>query len=66
MNGLTINECALIICILGVPDPYFSGGKIYPSPEQCLAYMRGGSYSELFRKDMAPCHHTAVQLSIFM
>ena len=43
MSGLTINECACILCILGTPDPNDRTRRIYPTIEEALTYMSGAS-----------------------
>ena len=43
MSGLTINECACILCILGTPDPNDRTRRIYPTIEESLTYMSGAS-----------------------
>lgn len=42
-RDLTIEECALIWCILGTKNPDHPDGEpIYPSIEESLAYMKNG------------------------
>lgn len=41
MGRLTVNECALILCILGIPDPQDKTRRIYPAVEEALSYMMG-------------------------
>ncbi len=43
MKGLTVNDCALILCIIGTPNK--SGGKLYPTVEESLNYMMGKTNS---------------------
>lgn len=43
MSGLTINECACILCILGTPDPNDRTRRIYPTIEESLSYMSGAA-----------------------
>lgn len=66
MSELTSNECALILCILGVPDPQKKSRRIYPTVEESLSYMSGNIDRIIPRN---PKDHvvvqTAVQLSLF-
>lgn len=41
-NRLTVNEAALLYCILGSPDPKRKGKRIYPSIKESINYMMGG------------------------
>lgn len=41
-NRLTVNEAALIFCILGSPDPKRKGKRIYPPIKESINYMMGG------------------------
>lgn len=41
-RGITENEAALILCVLGVPDPKHKGKKLYPSINEALTYMMTG------------------------
>lgn len=66
MNGLTLNECALILCILGVPDPQKKSRRIYPTVEESLSYMAGNTDRIIPVNPMDHVVvHTAVQLSLF-
>lgn len=42
MKGINENEAALILCVLGVPDPKHKGKKLYPSINESLSYMMTG------------------------
>lgn len=41
-NRLTVNEAALLYCILGSPDPKRKGKRIYPTIKESINYMMGG------------------------
>lgn len=41
-NRLTVNEAALIYCIVGSPDPKRKGKRIYPTIKESINYMMGG------------------------
>lgn len=41
-NRLTVNEAALLFCILGSPDPKHKGKRIYPTIKESINYMMGG------------------------
>lgn len=66
MSGLTINECACILCILGTPDPNDRTRRIYPTIEESLNYMSGAS-NHLIPGIVAkePLSTNAVQLELF-
>lgn len=40
--GLSAQEMALIFCILGAPDPNSKEGRIYPSIDGALSYIKNG------------------------
>lgn len=40
MTGLTLNDAALLYCILGEPDPNDRNARVYPTVDEALAYMR--------------------------
>lgn len=46
MEGLSVNEAALILCILG---SFRNGERYYPSVEESLRYMKTGTWS--FQKE---------------
>ena len=49
MDGLSLNDAALLYCILGEPDPADGESRIYPTVEEALAYMRTGRRPEASR-----------------
>lgn len=53
-NRLTVNEAALLFCILGSPDPEHKGKRIYPTIKESISYMMGGynASPEEERKEM--------------
>lgn len=63
MEGLTVNECALILAILGTT---VKNKTAYPSPEDCLSYMRTGN-RKFLRSENAPrlTEETHMQVSLF-
>lgn len=50
MDGLSLNDAALLYCILGEPDPMGSDLRIYPTVEEALTYMRTGNRPKTGRK----------------
>lgn len=60
MEGLSVNEMALIICILGA---FRDGERFYPTVEESLRYMKTGSWSAK-KEEVATVD--AHQLSFFL
>jgi len=50
MDGLTLNDAALLYCILGEPDPQDRNFRIYPTVEEALTYMRTGNRPKASRE----------------
>ncbi len=59
MEGLSLNECALILCIIGALR---NGERFFPSVEESLHYMRTGSWSS---KEEEETSTNVRQLSFF-
>jgi len=57
---LTVNEAALLYCILGSPDPKNSEKRIYPTIKESINYMMGESLMEEETKEVE-----AKQLTFF-
>ena len=41
-SRLTVNEAALLYCILGSPDPKNKKKRLYPTIKESINYMMGG------------------------
>lgn len=66
MSGLTVNECACILCILGTPDPNDRTRRIYPTIEESLNYMKGvTTYLIPEMVTDKPSNKTCIQLELF-
>lgn len=65
MERLTVNECALILCILGIPDPQDKTRRIYPAVEEALSYMMGVTDKVFPVVNKEPVVRPVVQLELF-
>ena len=65
MDRLTVNECALILCILGIPDPQDKTRRIYPAVEEALSYMLGATDQVFPVVSNEKPVRTVVQLELF-
>lgn len=65
MERLTVNECALILCILGIPDPMDKTRRIYPAVEEALSYMMGVTDQVFPVVNKEPVARPVVQLELF-
>lgn len=65
MERLTVNECALILCILGIPDPMDKTRRIYPAVEEALSYMMGVTDQVFPVVNKEPVVRPVVQLELF-
>ena len=43
---MNIGYYALMLCILGVPNPKSTNTRLYPNPDECLRYMISGQWTE--------------------
>ena len=65
MERLTVNECALILCILGIPDPMDKTRRILPAVEEALSYMMGVTDQVFPVVNKEPVVRPVVQLELF-
>lgn len=59
MEGLSVNEAALILCILGALR---NGERFYLSVEESLRYMKTGTWSSVKKEEV---ESSVRQLSLF-
>lgn len=65
-SRLTVNEAALLYCILGSPDPKDKKKRIYPTIKESINYMIGGYTADSEEKQLETIASvTSEQMTLF-
>lgn len=65
MEGTTLNYYALILCVLGRPNPINKNTRIYPTVEESLAYMCGKGSLESLSEEVKTEKAEPMQICFF-
>ena len=65
-SRLSVNEAALLYCILGSPDPKDKKKRIYPTIKECISYMIGAYTADSEEKRLETIASvTSEQMTLF-